>query len=313
MPLDPQARAYLDTQVPSEPPRDAVSLAKARADFLNRPDLAGEPPVLGGVEDRQIPGPESQVAIRMYTPQGKGPFPLLVYFHGGGWVFGNLDVHDTMCRILTNAVNCIIVSVDYRLAPEHKFPAAPEDCYAATRWVAENAAGFNGDPRRIAVCGDSAGGNLATAVALMARDRGGPRLVYQVLIYPITNYSFDTPSYQDKTPGYSLTKDEMVWFWEQYLAAGDDGKHPYASPLQAQDLRSLPPAMVITAEYDPLLDEGEQYAARLQEVGNRVTLRRYNGMIHGFFSKAAVMDQGKRAMEDAATCLRSAFADEYKG
>jgi acetyl esterase len=235
---------------------------------------------------------------------------LLVYFHDGGWVFGNLDVHDPVCRALTNAAGSITVAVDYRLAPEHKYPAAPEDCYAATRWVAENADSFNGDPTRIAVGGDSAGGNLAAVVTLMARDRGGPNLAYQLMVYPITNYSFDTPSYHENAEGYSLTKDDMVWFWEHYLPSKDEGKRPYASPLQAHDLSNLPPAIVITAEYDPLRDEGEMYADRLQEAGNKVTVKRYHGMIHGFFGMGAMIDQGKLVVNDVATALRSAFGNE---
>jgi len=290
MQLDPQAQAYLDTlDSAGEPPQHAMSVEEARAGFLGLAALAGEPPVVGSVENREIAGPESQIPLRIYTPEGEGPFPLLVYFHGGGWILGNLDVHDAVCCALTNAAGCITVSVDYRLAPEHKYPAAPEDCYAATRWVAENAGSFNGDPTRIAVGGDSAGGNLAAVVTLMARDRGGPRLAYQLMIYPITNHSFDTPSYQENARGYSLTRDDMVWFWDHYLSSEDDGKHPYASPLQAQDLSNLPPALVVTAEYDPLRDEGEQYAGRLQEAGNQATVMRYNGMIHGFFSMGAVM------------------------
>jgi acetyl esterase len=176
--------------------------------------------------------------------------------------------------------------------------------------VAENASSFNGDPTHIAVGGDSAGGNLAAVVTLMARDRGGPHLAYQLLVYPITNFSFDTPSYHENAEGYSLTRNDMVWFWDQYLPSENEGKHPYASPLQAQDLSNLPPAMVITAEYDPLRDEGEMYAGRLQEAGNKVTVKRYDGMIHGFFSMGAVIDQGKLAIEDVAKGLRSAFGSE---
>ncbi len=234
--------------------------------------------------------------VRIYTPKGKGPFPLLFYFHDGGWDLGNLDVHDAVCHALTNAAGCITMSVDYRLAPGHKYPVAPEDCYEATCWAAENACSLNGDPTRIAVGGDSAGGNLAAVVTLMVRDWGGPKLAYQLMIYPITNYSFDTHSYQEIAKGYSLTKDDMVWFWDHYLPSEDDGKHPYASPLQAQDLSNLLPAMVITAEYDPLGDEGEQYVGRLREVGNQAAVMRYNGMIHGFFSMGAVIDQGKQTI-----------------
>src|SRR5439155_5823717 len=189
MPVDPQTQAVLDYLAASGmPPMHAQTVADARGAMLAMGAMGGEPEPVGNVEDREVPGPEGQISIRIYTPQGKGPFPVLVFFHGGGWVIGNIESHDAICRSLTNAADCITVSVDYRLALEHKFPAAPEDCYAATQWVAANAATFNGDTSRIAVGGDSAGGNLAAVVALMARDRGGPSLVYQLLIYPATDY-----------------------------------------------------------------------------------------------------------------------------
>jgi acetyl esterase len=245
---------------------------------------------------------------RIYMPYGTGPFPVLVYLHGGGWVIGDLEAYDATCRALTNAAGCLVVAMEYRLAPEHKFPAAPEDCYAATCWVAANAAAIGGDPRRIAVGGDSAGGNLAAVVAQMARDRGGPALVYQLLVYPVTNYGYDTASYEENAEGYLLTRNAMVWFWNHYLRSAADGNNPLASPLRASDLRDLPPAMVLTAEFDPLRDEGEAYAMRLQEAGVPVTLKRYTGTIHGFFSLDAVLDQGKQAMADAAAALRTIFA-----
>jgi acetyl esterase len=201
-----------------------------------------------------------------------------------------------------------LVAMEYRLAPEHKFPAAPEDCYAATCWVAANAEAIGGDPRRIAIGGDSAGGNLTAVVAQMARDRGGPALAYQLLVYPVTNYGYDKASYEENADGYLLTRDAMVWFWNHYLRSAADGNNPLASPLRANDLRGLPPAMVLTAEFDPLRDEGEAYALRLQEAGVPVTLKRYAGTIHGFFSLGAVLDQGKQAMADAAAALRTIFA-----
>jgi acetyl esterase len=242
------------------------------------------------------------------VPHGQGPFPILVYFHGGGWVIGNLEAYDATCRALTNVAQCIVVAMEYRLAPEHKFPAAPEDCYAATRWVADNAVSLNGDPARIAIGGDSAGGNLTAVVALMARHRGGPQLTFQLLIYPVTNHSFETLSYRENGDGYLLTTDAMAWFWNHYLTHESDGKNPLASPLQADQVRDLPPALVITAEFDPLRDEGEAYAARLREADIPVTLRRYDGMIHGFFSLGHIFDQGRKAMTEAGTALRTAFA-----
>lgn len=310
MPLDPQAQAILDMiAAMGWPPLAEMSVEQARA-LLDLNDLAGELVAVASVEDRKIPGPYGPIPIRIYTPQGQGPFPVLVYFHGGGWVIGNLEGHDNVCRALTNSANCVTVSVDYHLAPEYKFPAAAEDCYAATKWVSERTASFNGDATRIAIGGDSAGGNLAAVVALMARDRGGgPNLVYQLLIYPVTDYyQPGTPSYQENADGYFLTRDDMVWFWHHYLNDEAESKIAYAAPLQATDLSGLPPALVITAEFDPLRDEGELYAAHLKKAGIPVNAIRYPGMIHGFVSMAGVLDQGKLAMADAAKELRLAFS-----
>jgi len=263
---------------------------------------------VGKVEDRMIPGADGEIPVRVYTPEGAGPFPVLIYYHGGGWVIGNLDAYDPTCRALTNAARCVVASIAYRLAPEHKFPAAPEDCYAALQWVGANAAAINGDPTRIAIGGDSAGGNLTAVVAQMSRDRGGVRPVYQLLVYPVTDYRYDTPSYRENADGYLLTKDAMVWFWNHYLSSEADGNSPLASPLRAGNFRDLPPALVITAEFDPLRDEGEAYAAKLQDAGVPVTLSRYDGMIHGFFSLGAVLGQGQHAIAEAAARLRAAFS-----
>jgi acetyl esterase len=312
MPLDPQTQAVLDFLAASGmPPMHTQTVADARGAMLALGAMGGEPEPVGKVEDREIPGPEGQISVRIYTPEGKGPFPVLVFFHGGGWVIGNIETHDAICRSLTNLAGCITVSVDYRLAPEHKFPAAPEDCYAATQWVAANAATFNGDPTRIAVGGDSAGGNLAAVVALMARDRGGPNLVYQLLIYPATDYYLPgTQSIQENAEGYLLTRDDMIWFLDHYLSGEEDTTHPYAFPLKAGDLSGLAPAMVITAEFDPLRDEGEIYAFQMQKAGVEVTSRRYHGTIHGFVSLSGMIDLGKQALADAAAGLRSAFGND---
>ena len=254
-----------------------------------------------------IPTPNGDLPIRIYTPEGDGPLPVLVFFHGGGWVVGNLESHDATCRALTNAAGCITIAVDYRLAPEHKFPAAPEDCYEATKWAVLNVASLGGDPQRVAVGGDSAGGNLAAAVALMSGDRGAPSLAYQLLLYPVTNHSFDTESCRQNGEGYLLTKDSMVWFWDHYLENDEAGKNPYASPLQAKYINSPPPGLVITAEFDPLRDEGEAYAKRLQDAGCDIKISRYDGTIHGFFSFFH-LDAQKKALAEAAEGLRVAFA-----
>ena len=306
MPLDPKAKELLDQFAAAGlPSLGSQPVAETRALFDADTGLGGPPEPMAKIEDRRIPGPAGDVPLRVYTPEARGLLPLLVYFHGGGWVIGNLDTHDTVCRLLAKTAPAVVAAVDYRLAPEHKFPAAAEDCYAAARWVAENAAALGGDPkRRIAVGGDSAGGNLAAVVSLMARDRKGPSIGFQLLAYPVTNHVFDTPSYRDNADGYLQTTDAMVWFWNHYLRGERDGANPYASPLRAESLRGLPPAMVVTAELDPLRDEGEAYAARLREAGVPVKHKRYDGMIHGFLSLTGVFEQARQAVAEAAAELR---------
>lgn len=309
MPLDSQAEAFLQQLAAAGgPPLNALSVAEARQALLTLFATSEEREPVHKVEDRKIPGPGGPLPVRIYTPSGSGRLPMLVYFHGGGWVLGDLETHDAPCRALANAAGCIVVAVDYRLAPEHKFPAAAEDCYAVTKWVVLNAAALGGDPTRIAVGGDSAGGNLAAAVTLMARDRGAPSFTYQLLVYPVTDYAFTTASYQENADGYFLTKGLMQWFWNHYLPTEADGQNLYASPLRdTREAEKLPPVLVITAEFDPLRDEGEAYAARLRKAGVPVVLTRYNGMIHGFFSLGTVLEQGKKAMAEAAAGLRAAF------
>ena len=310
MPLDPQAKALLDQMVAmGGPPLHALPVPDARALMVALAGMSGTSSVpLAKVEDRTIPGPAGEIPVRVYTPPGETTLPLLVYFHGGGWVLGGLETHDPVCRELAHGAGCVVMAVDYRLAPEHKFPAAAEDCYAAVVWAARNAADIGADPTRIAIGGDSAGGNLTCVVALMARDKGGPKLCFQLPVYPVTDHSFETASYRDNATGYLLETDGMVWFWNHYLGAEADGAQAYASPLRAKDLRGLPPALVITAEFDPLRDEGEAYARRLQEADVPTTLRRFDGMIHGFFGMGALMDQGKTAIAEASAALRQAFA-----
>jgi len=309
MPLDPQAKAILDQFASMGGPQlHEMSVAQARELILGMVALAGEPESIARIENRTVPGPAGEIPIRIYAPVGTAPFPVLVYFHGGGWVIGNLDTHDGICRSLANRVGCLVVSVDYRLAPEHPFPAAPEDCYAATRWLAEHAGSLGGDKGRIAVGGDSAGGNLAAVVALMARDRGGPKLAFQLLVYPVTDADFETRSYRENAEGYFLTRADMVWFWTHYAPRQEDRRNPYAAPLRAASLRGLPPALVITAEFDPLCDDGNAYAARLREDGVPVRLSRQDGLIHGFFQMGAVIDRGRASVDEAARALKDAFA-----
>ena len=307
MPLDPQAQQVLDQLAAlGLPPNHTVSPVEARKNSKSRPMAPG--PEVAKVENRSISGVGPDIPVRIYTPIGDGPFPVLGWFHGGGWVVGDLDTADGTARHLAVGTGCVVVSVDYRLAPEAKFPAAADDCYAATQWIAQNAASINVDPARLAVGGDSAGSNLAAAVTLMAKNRGGLPLVFQLLVYPVTAMDFSTGSYRQNANGYLLSGDGMKWYWNQYLSSEVDAANPYAAPLVAKDLSGLPPALVITAEFDPLRDEGEAYGQRLQAAGVTTTCSRYDGMIHGFFGMSAVMDKGKQAVAEASTALNQAFA-----
>ncbi|MFF8595299.1 alpha/beta hydrolase [Streptomyces sp. NPDC015220] len=309
MPFDPQLQTLYDQRAAEGVrPLYTMTLAEARAADLAAVQAdAGAPEPVEEVLDLSVPGPAGPLPVRIYRPRAEGPLPVLVYFFGGGWTLGSLDTSDAICRSLANAAGCLTVSVGYRLAPEHKFPAAPEDCMAGVRWVAEHAGGYGGDPARLAVGGDSAGGNLAAAVTLMARDAGGPGLLAQLLVYPNTDQLADTPSRRENTDPLLFNDKSVQWYWDNYLAAPEDGVHPLASPLRAADHRGLPPALVITAEYDPLRDEGEEYARRLRENGVPVVASRYPGVAHGFFAMAGTLDAGRRATEQAAGYLRSAF------
>ena len=308
MTIDPQAKAFLDQMAAlNTPALNTLTPEEARKAFDMLAELSElKPEPVAKTEDRLIPGPAGQIPVRVYTPQGSESFPVLVFFHGGGFVIGSIELYDELCRALANGARCIVVSVDYRLAPEHKFPAAVEDCYAATQWVAENAKAIGGNPALIAVGGDSAGGNLSAVVALMARDKGSFPLVFQILVYPATDFAHDTLSSQENATGYFLTKDDMVWFRDLYLKSDTDRYSPSASPMLAQNFNELPPALVITAEFDPLRDEGEAYAARLREAGVDVVCTRYEGMIHGFLSLP--FEQGKRGRQEVIAALNSAFA-----
>ena len=306
--LHPAIRAMLDAEAPG-PPFEAFSvpeLRAAREQMMLRRPRRNEP--VARVENRTIPGSAVDVPIRIFCPAGKPePRPIVVYFHGGGWVLGTLETHDDVCRSLANRSGALIVSVDYRRAPEDRFPAPLEDCVAAVRWCSAHGAEIGGDGTRLAVAGDSAGGNLAAAVTICARDDGGPALAFQALIYPVTNHGFDTASYHQYSTGFGLTRGMMLYFWKSYLAMPSDGDHPSASPLQA-GLAGLPPALVITAQYDVLRDEGEAYAARLAQAKVPVRCTRYLEMNHGFLQLAAVCEPALRALAEMGETLASAFA-----
>ncbi|MBM3946347.1 MAG: alpha/beta hydrolase [SAR202 cluster bacterium] len=303
MPLHPQVKPILE-MFAKFPALGSMSPQQTR-DLMRLPPAPGRP--VYRTEDRLVAGPGGGILTRIYTPLGNGPFPALVWFHGGGWVLGNLDGADATCRSLCNEAGCVVVSVDYRLAPEHKFPAAAEDCYAVTSWAHNSGSLFNIDPNRIAVGGDSAGGNLAAVVGLMAKERGGPALRFQLLAYPVTDRDYSTKSYKDNAEGYLLTTASMKWFWDHYLRNDQDAKNPHAAPMQARDMTGLPAAMIITAEFDPLRDEGEAYGKRLQQAGVSTVVKRYDGMIHGFFGMPGV-DIGAQVVTEAAQALRKALA-----
>jgi acetyl esterase len=306
--LHPEARALLEMMdAQGAPPLDSQDPVEARgARTEGMKMLGGEPDALERVENLSVPGPGGDVPVRVYATEHGGLRPALVYFHGGGFVFGDLDTHDAVCRALAKESGAVVISVDYRLAPEHKFPAGVEDSYAVTLWVAANAERLGIDAGCIGVGGDSAGGNLATVVAMRCRDAGGPALASQVLIYPVTDVSsFETGSHRELGDGYFLTRGAMEWFTHHYLESADLARHPEVSPLLAPDLSGLPPALVITAEFDPLRDEGEAYAKRLQQAGVPVTVTRYPGMIHGFVSMRGVLAGGRQAIQEAAEFTRS--------
>ncbi len=309
--LTPEARALvtiLDEVFPRVDKVDSPEEARRVQKEMPGPD---EVDPVASVEDRMIPGPDSDVPVRVYRPSDDDSLrPGVVYFHGGGWVICDLESHDGACRRLANAVDAVVVSVDYRLAPEHKYPAAVEDAYAATQWVAEHAAELGIDATRLAIAGDSAGGNITAAVALMARDRGRPPLAFQLMVYPVIDSTAkrgDYPSKTENAEGYFLTTGQMEWYRDQYVAAEADADEPYLSPNRAESLVGLPPACIVTAECDPLRDEGEEYGRALESAGVAVTMHRAPGMFHGFFNMDAMLDGAKDAQVVAYTAARDAL------
>jgi acetyl esterase len=304
VPLHPDAEAYLRVAA-AEPPVYTLTPAEARAFRAARVAATPRnPEPVGRVDTLTIPGPNGPIGLRVYRPDASGPHPVMVYFHGGGFVVGNLDQVDSVARMMTNAVPAVVVSVDYHLAPEHPFPEPVEDAYAALAWAGAEATRFGGDPDRLVVAGDSAGGTLAIVSAYAAADRGGPPVRAAVLVYPVCQYRFDTPSYQSFAEGYGLTRAAMQWYWKQYLRRPEDGRHPYAAPLERENLVGFPPALVILAEYDPLRDEGEQFAARLRQAGVPVSVWRAPGMVHGFFSQEWAPESRREAVRRVAAHLQ---------
>lgn len=326
--LHPEAQTVIDMLNAADvPPTAALSPAGARERMARLFEAPADPEPVDSVDEFLIPGPAAELSVRAYTPEGAGPHPVLVWYHGGGFVLGDLDTTDPSCRALTNACDALVLSVDYRLAPEHPWPAAPLDCYAAASWATTFADEIGGDPERVAVGGSSAGGNLAAVVALMARDRavaesvseiaghdtgalpamdweGPPELAYQLLVYPVTHNDRRgaMPAYEENAEGYLLERSASAWFHEKYLQRSIDAFHPYAYPLQAPALDGLPPATIVTAGYDPLRDDGFEYADRLEAAGVDIVHRHYDDTIHGFFNMVGAneLDHARAAIHDVA-------------
>lgn len=301
MPLHPEAQAFLrEREALGIKQANRVSVAEAREQSERLARLRGPGEAVARVTDRMIPGPHGEIPVRVYEPGGPGPLPIVAFYHGGGWLGGSLETGDSLCRILANAAPCVLVSVNYRHAPEHRHPEPLEDAWAGAGWVKANAAALGADPARLVLVGASSGGNLAAATALMSRDRGNPAIASQVLIFPVCDYAFDTRSYRDYAEGYGLDAATMAYFWDQYLVRPEAGAEAYASPLKASDLSGLPPAFVATAECDVLRDEGEAYADRLAAAGIPTVRKRYAGMVHGYLGAQANLDIARAIREARA-------------
>ncbi|MDQ0218857.1 alpha/beta hydrolase [Peribacillus cavernae] len=312
MSLHPQAKALLEMlQAREALPMEQQTVSEARAAYAKMCTLLNKRQETHKVEERKIEGFQNEISVRIYTPSEEKPLPALVYFHGGGWVIGDLETHDALCRSLANEAECIVVSVDYSLSPESKFPVAARDAYLAVKWTADHAEELGIEKSSLAVGGDSAGGNLAAVVCYLANQRKGPSISYQMLFYPSTGYA-KTPSSDMYGEGYHLTKSTMKWFQEQYLNHPDDTKSPLASPMliPEAETRLLPPAYIMTAEYDPLRDGGKMYAEKLKNASIEATYVCYPGMIHGFLTMSEALDDCSRAIKEAAQSLKAHFTEK---
>jgi acetyl esterase len=311
--LHPQIQRVLHVMAEANlKPIEAMTPAEARAQMeATAQSRKAEPLPVARVEERVIPGPAGDIRLRLYWPNAAVPHPAIVYYHGGGHVIGSLDTHDLVARNLCAGTEVLVVSVDYRMGPEHKFPAAVEDSFAALKWVHAHANELGADPDRIGVHGDSAGANLAAVVALMARDAGGPRLRLQSLVYPVADYSLAGASYERFAEGYGvLTREAMVWFRNHYLRTPKDAEDWRASPIKAASLAGVAPAIVVTAECDVLHDDGEGYAEALRRAGVPVEYKEYSGMIHAFFGMVPVVDDAMNAQRTVWAAFKRAFAGQ---
>lgn len=290
---------------PAKPQWESTpSEVRASASAKWQPEYLGVADAVAKIDYRYISGPTAELPIKIYTPEGIGPFPAVVFFHGGGWVAGNIEINGVQHQQIAYDARAVVIAVNYQKAPEHKFPIPFDDCYSTLQWVVANAQALNINVDEIGVAGDSAGGNLAAAVALKARDVKGPRIAFQILIYPAVDYNFEYPSMIENAVGYSLTTQGMKWYWDQYMATTDDLANPYFRPMAAENLSNLPPTFTLTAELDPLRDEGEIFAQRLHDAGVKSVLKRYDSLIHGFALMQGFLPEAREAMQDIADNIR---------
>lgn len=301
MPLHPQAQAFVDSLAQQNPPGwDELSPDEARQAFAGMGEFFGIGPELDAVDDMTL----ADVPVRVYRSDERAIKPAVIYVHGGGWVLGSIDTHDAICRRLVRGSGAHVISVDYGLAPENAFPGPLDQCFAVVQAVAEQGESLGVDPTRLLVAGDSAGGNLAAATAIRARDESGPALIGQALIYPVVAPDFETDSYQEFAEGFGLTRDSMKWFWRSYVGEGAELSQPLAD-LSGHSLEGLPPTLIITAEYDVLRDEGESFARRMKDSGIDVRHTRYDGMLHGFFHMATLFDDSRAATDEVIRFVRT--------
>ncbi len=305
--LHPKIKEFLDTLAAEGGKATELSTPReVRASALSkwRPEFLGNVPKRGSVKQRYFSGPHADLPINIYTPEGEGPFPAIVYFHGGGWVAGTIEMTEVQHQLVGEACGAVVVSVNYQKAPEHKFPIPFDDCYATLEWVWQNCGALNVDPEKIGIAGESAGGNIAAGVALKARDENGPKIAFQILIYPVTDHKFDYSSMIDNAKGYALSTEAMKWYWKQYINDAVDLDNPYCRPMAAKDFSNLPSTYLITADLDPLRDEGIAFSKKLDSAGNTVVYKNYPSLIHGFLLMQGFLPEARQAVTEIAEAVK---------
>jgi acetyl esterase len=305
--LHPKIREFLDSLAAEGGKAAELSTPReVRASALSkwRPEFLGNVPKSGSVMQKYFTGPHADLPINIYTPAGEGPFPAIVYFHGGGWVAGTIEMTEAQHQLVGEACGAVVVSVNYQKAPEHKFPIPFDDCYATLEWVRQNSEALNVDRKKIGIAGESSGGNIAAGIALKSRDCNGPKIAFQILIYPVTDHKFDYPSMIDNAKGYALSAEAMKWYWKQYINNADDLENPYCRPMAAKDFSNLPSTYLITADLDPLRDEGFEFSKKLEIAGNTVIYKNYPSLIHGFLLMQGFLPEAQQAVKEIAEVVK---------